>query len=147
MLYDPRTFTAKIRSHSSPVTSRNCVGEVMPALLINAPTGGIDPSSAASAASTDASSVTSQSMPAVCTPCRSATSSAASFALGSSRSRIATFQPAAASACAVARPMPRFEPAPVMMAVLSDTGMASSKVSVVELWASSGGHRRSRDVM
>jgi hypothetical protein len=47
----------------------------------------------------------------------------------------------------VARPMPRFEPAPVMMAVLSDTGMASSKVSVVELWASTGGHRRSRDVM
>ncbi len=60
--------------------------------------------------STDASSVTSQPMPTVCTPCRSATSSAASLALGSSRSRMATFHPAAASACAVARPMPRFEP-------------------------------------
>ena len=36
---------------------------------------------------------------------------------------MAMFQLPAAMACAVARPMPRLEPAPVMMAVLSDTGM------------------------
>ena len=54
------------------------------------------------------------------------------------RSRMATFQPATARTCAVARPMPRFEPAPVMIAVLSDTGMASSKVS---------GQRCSRELM
>ena len=33
------------------------------------------------------------------------------------------FQPAAARACAVARPMPRLEPAPVTTAVLSETDM------------------------
>ena len=100
----------------------------MPALFTKAPTGGIDAPSEVRAASTDASSVTSQPTPTVCTCCRSATSSAACFALGSLRSRMATFQPAAARACAVARPIPRVEPAPVMMTVLSDTVMASSKV-------------------
>ena len=67
--------------------------------------------------------MTSQPTPTACTPWRSATSSAASLALASSRSRMATFQPAAARACAVARPMPRLEPAPVTMAVLSETDM------------------------
>src|SRR5688572_24000512 len=119
----PRTLTAKMRSHSSPVTSRNGVGEVMPALLTRAPTGGSAPSSTVSALSTEASSVTSHAMPTACTPLRSATSVAASLALASSRSRIATFQPAAASVWAVARPMPRLEPAPVTTAVLSETDM------------------------
>ena len=38
------------------------------------------------------------------------------------------FQPAAARAWAVARPMPRFEPAPVTTAVLSETDMVFSFV-------------------
>ena len=49
MLYAPRTFTAKILSHSSPVTWRNGVGEVMPALLTSAPTGGANRASSANA--------------------------------------------------------------------------------------------------
>jgi hypothetical protein len=114
-------LTAKIRSHSSPVTSRNGVGEVMPALLTSAPTGGTASATTASAASTDASSVMSQPTPTAWTPWRSATSLAASLAPASSRSRIATFQPAAARAWAVARPMPRAEPAPVTTAVKSET--------------------------
>src|SRR4051794_29564391 len=121
MLYAPRTLTAKMRSHSSPLTSRKGVGEVMPALFTRAPTGGTERSSAARAFSTDASSVMSQPTPTACTPCCSSISWAASFALASSRSRTATFQPAAARVWAVARPMPRLEPAPVMTAVLSDT--------------------------
>src|SRR3954470_6731153 len=96
MLYAPRTLTAKMRSHSWPLTSRNRVGEVMPALLTRAPTGGTEPSRAVSALSTEASSVTSQPMPTAWTPCRSAISWAASLALASSRSRMEMFQPAAA---------------------------------------------------
>src|SRR3712207_4747631 len=119
----PRTLTAKMRSHSSPPTSRKGVGEVMPALLTRAPTGGSAPSRAARALSTEVSSVMSQPTPTACTRLRSATSVAASLALASSRSRIATFQPAAARVWAVARPMPRLEPAPVMTAVLSETDM------------------------
>src|SRR3712207_2097154 len=116
-----------MRSHSSPPTSRNGVGEVMPALFTNAPTGGTAPSRAASALSTDASSVTSQPTPTAWTPLRSAISWAASLALASSRSRIATFQPAAGRVWAVARPMPRLEPAPVTTAVLSETDTVSSR--------------------
>src|SRR3954447_16462209 len=112
-----------MRSHSWPVTSRNGVGEVMPALLTRAPTGGTEPSRPVSAFSTDISSVMSQPTPTACTPCRSPISWAASLALASSRSRMAMFQPAAARVWAVARPMPRLEPAPVMRAVLSDTDM------------------------
>src|SRR5687768_13875526 len=63
MLYAPRTLTAKMRSHSSPVTSRKGVGDVMPALLTRAPTGGTEPSRAPSALSTDVSSVMSQPTP------------------------------------------------------------------------------------
>src|SRR3954447_10241696 len=112
-----------MRSHSSPVTSRNGVGEVMPALLTRAPTGGTALSRAARAFCTDISSVMSQPTPTACTPCRSAISWAASLALASSRSRMAMFHPAAARVWAVARPMPRLEPAPVTRAVLSDTDM------------------------
>src|SRR3954454_6617990 len=127
-LYAPRTLTAKMRSHSSPETSRKGVGEVMPALFTRAPTGGTELSRVASAASTEVSSVMSQPTPTACTRLRSATSWAASLALASSRSRIATFQPAAARVWAVARPMPRLEPAPVMTAVLSDTDMGLLQV-------------------
>jgi NAD(P)-dependent dehydrogenase (short-subunit alcohol dehydrogenase family) len=67
------------------------------------------------------------------TPCRSAISVAASLALASSRSRMATFQPAAARVWAVARPMPRLEPAPVTMAVLSETD-----TGLLQVWEGDG---------
>jgi hypothetical protein len=101
------------------------VGEVMPALLTSAPTGGAERATSSSAWSTEVSSVTSQATPTAFTECRSAISAAASLALASSMSRMATFHPAAASAWAVARPIPRLEPAPVTMAVLSETDMVS----------------------
>jgi len=90
---------------------------MMPTLLMTAPTGGSEPSRTASAFSTEVSSVTSQPMPIVRTPCAPSISWAASLALASSRSRTVMFQPAAARVWAVARPMPRVEPAPVTAAV------------------------------
>ena len=125
-------MTAKIRSHSSAVTSRNGVGEVMPALLTTAPTGGTAAATVASALSTDAASVMSQPTPTACTPCCSAISLATSLAPASSRSRIAMFQPAAARAWAVARPIPRLEPAPVTTAVWSETDMGFSSEGVCQ---------------
>ena len=112
-----------MRSHSDPVTSWKRVGEVMPALLTSAPTGGAEASNELRADSTDVSSVTSQARPKAWTPLRSAISSAASLAAASSRSRMATFQPSAASVWAVARPMPRVDAAPVTMAVKSEWDM------------------------
>ena len=45
---------------------------------------------------------------------------------------MAMFQPAAARAWAVARPMPRAEPAPVTTAVLSETDMGFSSKCVCQ---------------
>ena len=95
----------------------------MPALLTRAPTGGAEAFNELRADSTEVSSVTSHARPKAWTPLRSAISSAASLAAASSRSRMATFQPSAARAWAVARPMPRVDAAPVTMAVKSEWDM------------------------
>src|SRR4051794_26195088 len=109
----------------------------MPAVLISAPTGGADAARESRAVSPDPSSVTSQARPKAWTPDRSATSSAASLAPASSRSRIATFQPSAARAWAVPRPMPRWDAAPVTMAVRSEWDMVVP--SRWCCWRASGG--------
>ena len=97
--YVPVALTAMTLFHRSSVVSRNGTGDVMPAMLASAPTGGNAPSAtcaaiACCAAATDASSATLTGPPYVGTPYSAAMSAATRAARSPSRSRMAIAQPA-----------------------------------------------------
>lgn len=105
------------RFHSSEVTSRNGTGDETPALFTRPTIWGSSASMRETASPTAFSSLMSTPRPRVGTPCRSATSAATPSLAAWSRSITATAQPSFASRCAVARPMPRGDAAPVTIAV------------------------------
>ena len=110
------TFTAKIFSHISSVTSRALVrGREMPAVET---TMSMPPNSSTvlvSIASMSLCLVPSQNMP-IALPPSALSSSAVSRQICSGTPQIITFAPAAQRACAVALPIP--EPPPITTAVL-----------------------------